>query len=102
MVKGMNRDAIIARLRDNEAVLRARGITHAALFGSSARGDNGADSDIDIMIEVAPDAVGDVYGYVALKSFVAGMFDEHVDVIAREFLKPLVKAPAESEAVYAF
>jgi len=35
----MHRDNIIARLRDNEAALRARGVSHAALFGSRARGD---------------------------------------------------------------
>jgi hypothetical protein len=30
---------IITRLRENEAVLRARGVAHAALFGSVLRGD---------------------------------------------------------------
>jgi hypothetical protein len=35
----MDRQDIIARLRENEAALRARGVTHAALFGSRARGD---------------------------------------------------------------
>ena len=36
----MNRQEIIARLRENEAALRARGVVHAALFGSRARGDD--------------------------------------------------------------
>jgi predicted nucleotidyltransferase len=35
----MNREQIIARLRENEAALRKRGVAHAALFGSRARGD---------------------------------------------------------------
>ncbi|MGD0192189.1 MAG: nucleotidyltransferase domain-containing protein [Rhizomicrobium sp.] len=98
----MNRDSILARLKENEPALRARGVRHAALFGSRARGDNRADSDIDILIDIESDAVQNVYEYVALKSFIASMFDEPVDVIGREFLKPLVKPPAESEAVYAF
>jgi predicted nucleotidyltransferase len=33
----MNREEIIARLRENEAALRERGVAHAALFGSRAR-----------------------------------------------------------------
>ena len=98
----MDREAIIARLKDNEPALRARGVAHAALFGSRARGDNRPDSDIDIMIETRPDALQDVYDYVALKSYIAGLFKEPVDVIDRGFLKPLVRPPVETEAVYAF
>jgi predicted nucleotidyltransferase len=35
----MDREAIIARLREKKADLRAQGVAHAALFGSRARGD---------------------------------------------------------------
>ena len=52
--KDMNGQEIIAKLRENEAELRARGVTHAALFGSRARGEATADSDTDIMIEIDP------------------------------------------------
>jgi predicted nucleotidyltransferase len=54
----------MAGLHENEAALRARRVTHAALFGSRARGDNRADSDIDILVEPATDAPIDVWGYV--------------------------------------
>jgi hypothetical protein len=40
----MNREEIIARLRENEAALRIRGVAHAALFGSRARDDQGPES----------------------------------------------------------
>jgi hypothetical protein len=36
-LKGVNRQEILAKLRENEAALRARGVSHAALFGSRAR-----------------------------------------------------------------
>ena len=52
----MNRQDIIDRLRENEAALKARGVTHAALFGSRARGEERRDSDIDIMIDIDPGA----------------------------------------------
>ncbi len=42
----MNNQEILARLRENEPALRARGVRHAALCGSRARGDNRPDSDI--------------------------------------------------------
>lgn len=93
---------IIAKLRENEAALRARGVTHAALFGSRARGDNRPDSDIDIMIEVDPAAPVGVYEYVALKNYIAGLFDGPVDVVSRDGLKPYVRPAATADAVYAF
>lgn len=98
----MDRDAIIARLRASEAELRARGVTHAALFGSRARGDNRADSDIDIIIDIAPDAVPDVYAYAGLKLFIAGLFEGPVDVVDRDGLKPYVRPVATTDALYAF
>jgi uncharacterized protein len=98
----MKRDEIIEKLKEREADLRARGVTHAALFGSRARGDNRPDSDIDIMIEIAPEAVQDVYAYVGLKNYIAGLFTESVDVVDREALKPRVRPAATVDAVYAF
>lgn len=98
----MDRDAIIARLRASEAELRARGVAHAALFGSRARGDARPDSDIDIMVDIEPAADMSVYEYVGLKRYIADLFDGPVDVIDRDGLKPYIRPPAEREAVYAF
>jgi hypothetical protein len=98
----MKAEDIIATLKQNEAALRARGVTHAALFGSRARGDARPDSDIDIMIEIAPDAPIGVFEYVAITQYIAGLFAVPVDVANRGQLKPLVRPNAERSAVYAF
>src|SRR6202030_4828785 len=98
----MDNQDILARLRENEAALKARGVTHAALFGSRARGDNRPDSDIDIMIEIAPDVVQDVYAYVGLKNYIADLFTGSVDVVDREALTSYVRPAATANAVYAF
>jgi len=97
----MTREDIIARLRENEAALRARGVAHAALFGSRARGDARADSDTDILIEFDPEARVTVYDYVALKDYIAQLFDGPVDVVDREGLKPFIRPPATGDAIYA-
>jgi uncharacterized protein len=87
----MDRQDILDRLKANEAELRARGVSHAALFGSRARGDNRVDSDTDIMIEIDPEATVTVYDYVGLKEFIASLFDGPVDVVNREGLKPWLR-----------
>jgi uncharacterized protein len=98
----MNREEIIARLRENQAALRQRGVAHAALFGSRARGDQRPESDTDIMIEFDPVARITVFDYAGLKEYISTLFDGHVDVVNRDGLKPYIKPAATTDAVYAF
>lgn len=98
----MRRDDIIARLRENEAALRAQGVAHAALFGSRARGDERPDSDIDILVELDPDARLTAFDYVGITQYLAELFPGRVDVANRKGLKALVRPNAERDAVYAF
>ena len=98
----MEKQDIIARLREYEPALRERGVTQAALFGSRARGDFRPDSDTDIMIDIDPDAPVGIYEYVGIKDFIASLFDGPVDVVDREGLKPYVRPAATADAIYAF
>lgn len=102
MMTFMKRDEIIRKLRDREADLRAQGVAHAALFGSVARGDDRPESDIDIMVELAPDARIGLFQYVGIVHFLDDMFAGRVDVANRDGLKPLVRPAVEREAIYAF
>ena len=54
------------------------------------------------MIDIDPDADMSVYDYVGLKNYIASLFGGPVDVVDREGLKPHIRPPVESEAVYAF
>jgi predicted nucleotidyltransferase len=98
----MNGQDILARLRDHEAALRARGVAHAALFGSRARGDHRPDSDIDIMVTFDPAAAVTVFNYAGLKAYIAGLFDGPVDVVNRDALKTYIAPTATADALYAF
>jgi predicted nucleotidyltransferase len=51
-----SREAIIAKLRETAPALKAEGVTRLAIFGSRARGDATDDSDLDVLIDVDPDA----------------------------------------------
>ena len=98
----MDTQEILTRLLENEAALKARGVSHAALFGSRARGDNRPDSDIDILIDLAPEAPIGVWEYAGLKAYIADLFEGPVDVVSRETLKPHIRPAATTDAVYAF
>ncbi len=98
----MTRDAVIVILRAAEAALRAMGVSRAALFGSTARGEARPGSDVDILIELDPAAKLDLYDYVAIQQFVAELFTAPVDVVDRNSLKAHVRPSADRDAVYAF
>lgn len=98
----MNSPDVIAILRQSERALRERGVLHAALFGSIAKDENHSGSDVDIMVEIDPDARITVFDYVELKEYIASLFDEPVDVVNRDSLKSYVAPAATADAVYAF
>ncbi|MFL6948934.1 MAG: nucleotidyltransferase family protein [Xanthobacteraceae bacterium] len=52
----MTREEIISRIRSSATALRAEGVTKLAIFGSRARDDARPDSDLDVLIEVDPQA----------------------------------------------
>lgn len=93
---------IIATLRRHEDELHRQGVAHAALFGSVARGDARPGSDIDILIDLDPGVSMSVFDYVALKEYIAGLFEGPVDVVNREGLKPYLKPSVLTDVVHAF
>jgi len=98
----MNSHEAIAVLRRSEPALRERGVMHAALFGSVARGDNRRGSDIDIMVEINSDVRMTIFDYVELKEYIANLFDEDVDIVNRGALKSYIVPAATAHAIYAF
>ena len=102
MLTAMDRDQILDRLRDHAPDLRRHGVVRAALFGSTARGEAQPDSDIDILVELDPEAPIDLLAYVGIVQFIEDLFPTAVDVANRAALRPLVRPSVERDAVYAF
>jgi predicted nucleotidyltransferase len=98
----MDTDLVIATLKAYETDLRRKGVSRVAVFGSVARGEAGPGRDLDIMVEVEPDARLDVDGYVGITQFISELFQASVDVADRVALRPSVRQTADPDAVYAF
>ncbi len=98
----MDKQAILDRLRQNESALRERRVIHAALFGSIARGEQNAESDIDILVDLDPAMVVSIFDYAGVKRYVSSLFPGSVDVLDREALKPRIAPTATADAIDAF
>jgi uncharacterized protein len=74
-----------------------------SLFGSVARGDAGAESDLDFIVDFAPGAQPTLLTLLGLQHALEDLTGRKVDVVTRKGLKPLIRDRilAEAKAVYA-
>ncbi|MDR3528870.1 MAG: nucleotidyltransferase family protein [Rhizomicrobium sp.] len=94
--------AALSVLKENEPLLRARGVRRAAVFGSVARGDADSSSDVDILVEIDAEKRIGLFGYAGLCADIESLFPGKVDVVNANTIKPRFRQSILSEAVYAF
>ena len=102
VVTKIDTDAVIANLRAHSAELRRAGIRHLSLFGSTARGDNGPESDIDLVAEIDPEAHIGLFGLIALESRLSEILGRKVDLLPEPVQKPHLRANIERDRRRAF
>lgn len=95
----MNREQVIKILKQNQAALTELGVKSLVVFGSVARDEASADSDLDILIEFDRKPVTfDVY--MDVKIYLEDLLDVTVDLVVAETLHPRVKTFVSRDAVY--
>jgi uncharacterized protein len=87
-----------AELKALEKPLRERGLAALALFGSTARGTSRPDSDVDVLIDIAPDVRFSLVDLVSVKHFLEDRLGRKVDVVTREGLDPAIRDRVIREA----
>ncbi len=76
---------------------REVGVSNVRVFGSVARGDDDASSDIDLLVDF--DVSAGLMPIVRLTRELERLLGQRVDVAPQELLKPRVRARALAEAV---
>jgi uncharacterized protein len=66
-------------------------VQELAVFGSAARGEMRADSDIDLLVEFLPDAEVDLVDHAGLMLDLSDLLDRKVDLVSKNGLKPLIR-----------
>jgi len=95
----MRRDNVIATLAAHRAELRRLGIGSLHVFGSVARGEALADSDVDLLVEFDR-PVGLVH-FVSVKRRLADLLGAPVDLVTLKALRPAHRERVLGEAVRA-
>jgi len=93
---------VLETLRSHESDLRRLGVSHAAVFGSVARGEAGAESDIDVLVDLDENRPMGIFQYARLKLHINELLDGPSDVVNRRTLKPLLRANILHDLIHAF
>ncbi|MDT7533253.1 nucleotidyltransferase domain-containing protein [Sphingobium sp. SA2] len=98
----MTREEAIARIKPHEAELRAAGITSLALFGSVARGEARADSDVDLMCEIDKTRVHDLLDFIGIQLRLKDIVGQQVDLVQQAFMRPRIAQNAAKDQIRVF
>ena len=94
--------AVRAQIAALEPVLRGRGVTSVALFGSVARREAGPSSDVDILIDVDPDVHFSLIDLFDIKALLESRLQRPVDVVTRGGLNPRLEKRVIEDAETVF
>lgn len=84
-------------LEENRAAIKNFGVTELGVFGSFARGEQTAKSDVDVLVELERKTFD---AYMDLLFFLEDLFGSKVDLVMKDTIKPIIKNRILAETVY--
>jgi hypothetical protein len=92
---------LIARLPAHEAELRQLGVRHLFLFGSTARNEAAADSEVDLFFAYERGKLG-LYELMDVKEAAARILGRKTDIMTRESLHKTLRHKIEAAGLQVF
>ncbi len=96
----MTLDEALTKLRAAKPLLDRYGVARVGVFGSTARGEAGPDSDVDVLVEF----VGDTHpglDFFNLKDSISIALNHEVDLVTPDTLHRLMRERVLAEVAYA-
>ena len=97
----MQRDEIIAKLKQHEADLRRLGVEHLYLFGSTARDEAREDSDVDLFFDYERGKLG-LFELMDVKEQTSRILGRKADIMTRDSLHKVLRSRIEASALQVF
>jgi uncharacterized protein len=93
------RAALVRRRSQVGEVLARYGATNLRMFGSVARGDAREDSDLDLLVDLAPGRGNELLRVAGLSEELSDILGLRVDVVAATLLRDEVSSTALADSI---
>jgi len=100
-MSGMERELALTTLRAHKGDLERLGVGHLYLFGSVARDEAGANSDVDLFFDYADPAFS-LIELIDVQQRTSDWLGRATDVMTRDSLHPLLRDRIEQSALQVF
>lgn len=92
----LRRDSVLEILEGQKSTLRRLGVRRLGLFGSFARDEARADSDLDVLVEFDRKTFD---RYMDVKILLEDLFARRVDLVLADRLKPALRDKILAEVI---
>lgn len=97
----MKRQQVLQQLQSQKKYLQETfGLTKIGLFGSVSRGDNRADSDIDILFEIDDKKKFSMFQYLKLNKYLEENLHSSIDLVRESTIKEELKPYINKDLIY--
>ena len=94
-------NSIIQTLHNNLPILKAKyPIVTLGVFGSYSRGEETANSDLDILYETLPNTFLDLHNYLGLQRDLSKITNLKIDLVNKTKLNEVIWLKAKNDIIY--